>query len=69
MPRAYRSGEGLVGDFTDLVARPGGANVECNPVCYLSSSSKPIASKCEPGRKCDLHCAVNPRVGGCNRSW
>ena len=48
------------------LARPGGANVECNGVCYLPSSSKPIAWKYEPDRKCDLDCAVNPPVGGCN---
>ena len=48
------------------LARPGGANVECNGVCYLPSSSKPVAWKCEPARKCDLHCAINPPVGGCN---
>ena len=48
------------------LARPRGANVECNAVCYFSSSSKPVAWKCEPDRKCDLHCTVNPPVGGCN---
>ena len=48
------------------LARPGGANVECNAVCYLPSSSKPVTWKCEASRKCDLHCAVNPPVGGCN---
>jgi hypothetical protein len=48
------------------LARPGGANIECNGVCYLPSSSKPVAWKCESTRKCDLHCAVNPPVGGCN---
>ena len=48
------------------LARPGGANVECNGVCYLPGSSKPVAWKCESARKCDLHCAVNPPVGGCN---
>jgi hypothetical protein len=48
------------------LVRPGGANVECNGVCYLPSSSKPVAWKCEPARKCDLHCAINPPVGGCN---
>ena len=48
------------------LARPRGANVECNAVCYFPSSSKPIAWKCEPDRKCDLHCTVNPPVGGCN---
>jgi hypothetical protein len=48
------------------LARPRGANVECNAVCYFPSSSKPIAWKCEPDRKCDLHCTVNPPVGDCN---
>ena len=48
------------------LALPRGANVECNAVCYFPSSSKPIAWKCEPDRKCDLHCTVNPPVGGCN---
>jgi hypothetical protein len=48
------------------LARPGGANIECNGVCYLPSSSKPVGWKCEPAKKCDLHCAVNPPVGGCN---
>jgi hypothetical protein len=48
------------------LARPGGANVECNGVCYLPSSSKPVAWKCEAARKCELHCTVNPPVGSCN---
>jgi hypothetical protein len=48
------------------LARPGGANVECNGVCYLPSSSKPVAWKCEAARKCDLHCTINPPVGSCN---
>ena len=48
------------------LARPRGATVECNAVCYLPNSSRPVAWKCEPDRKCDLHCAVNPPVGGCN---
>jgi hypothetical protein len=42
------------------LVRPGGANVECNGVCYLPSSSKPVAWKCAPATKCDLHCVVNP---------
>ena len=48
------------------LARPRGANVECNAVCYLPSSSKPIAWRCAPEKKCDLQCTVNPPVGGCN---
>jgi hypothetical protein len=42
------------------------SSVECNGVCYLPSSSRPIAWKCDPGRKCDLLCTVTPPVGGCN---
>jgi hypothetical protein len=42
------------------------SNIECNGVCYFPNSSKPIAWKCECGKKCDLHCTVNPPVGGCN---
>jgi hypothetical protein len=48
------------------LVRPGGATVECSGVCYLPSSSKPVAWKCSPATKCDLHCAVNPPIGGCN---
>jgi hypothetical protein len=48
------------------LARPGGANVECNGVCYLPSSSKPVVWKCEAARKCDLHCTANPPIGSCN---
>ena len=48
------------------LARPDRADVECNAVCYFPSSSRPIAWRCEPDRKCDLHCSVNPPVGGCN---
>jgi hypothetical protein len=42
------------------------SSVECNGVCYFPSSSRPIAWKCDPGRKCDLLCTVIPPVGGCN---
>jgi hypothetical protein len=42
------------------------SSVECNGVCYFPSSSRPIAWKCDPGRKCDLFCTVTPPVGGCN---
>lgn len=48
------------------LARPDQSNVECNAVCYFPSSSRPIAWRCEPDKKCDLHCTVNPPVGGCN---
>jgi len=48
------------------LARPHGNNVECNAVCYFPSSSRPLAWRCEPDKKCDLHCTVNPPVGGCS---
>ena len=37
------------------LARQHGENVECNAVCYYLSSSKPIAWRCAPDQKCDLH--------------
>ena len=46
--------------------RQRGENVECNAVCYYPTSSKPIAWRCAPDRKCDLHCTVSPPVGGCD---
>jgi hypothetical protein len=48
------------------LSRPHQATVECNAVCYFPSRSSPIAWRCEPGKKCDLHCTVNPPVVGCN---
>ena len=54
-----------LGVVTQL-ARVHGANIECNAVCYLPTSSKPIAWRCGPDKKCDLQCTVNPPVGGCN---
>ena len=48
------------------LSRPQPSNVECNGVCYFPNSTRPIAWKCEPGTKCDLHCTVTPPVGGCN---
>ena len=54
-----------LGVIVQLV-RPDLANVECNGVCYFPSSSRPIAWRCGAEKKCDLHCAVNPPVGGCD---
>jgi len=48
------------------LARQQGENVECNAVCYYPTSTKPIAWRCAPDRKCDLHCTVSPPVGGCD---
>ena len=48
------------------LARQHGENAECTAVCYYPTSSKPIVWRCAPDRKCDLHCTVNPPVGGCN---
>ena len=58
----YDQALGVVSQLT----RPNQAIVECNAVCYFPSRSSPIAWRCEPGKKCDLHCTVNPPVGGCN---
>ena len=57
----YDQAIGIVGQLNRL-----SSGVECNGVCYFPSSSKPIAWKCDPGRKCDLRCTVSPPVGGCN---
>jgi len=54
-----------LGVVTQL-SRPQASSIECNGVCYFPNSSKPIAWKCEPDKKCYLHCTVNPPVGGCN---
>jgi hypothetical protein len=47
------------------LARPLGAETECNGVCYLPSSTRPISWRCAPAERCDLHCSVTPPVGGC----
>jgi len=54
-----------IGVILQLV-RPQQPNVECNGICYFPSSSKAIAWRCEPHTNCDLHCTVNPPVGGCS---
>lgn len=49
------------------LARPRGAGVECNAVCYYPSSrTKAVAWQCAPKKPCVLHCLVNPPVGGCD---
>jgi hypothetical protein len=58
----YDQALGVVSQLSRLQS----SNVECNGVCYFPNSSKPISWKCEPGKKCDLHCTVSPPVGGCN---
>ncbi|MGA8756082.1 MAG: hypothetical protein WB611_07085 [Stellaceae bacterium] len=46
--------------------RPLGAETECSGICYFPSSSRPVAWRCAPNETCDLHCDVNPPVGGCH---
>jgi hypothetical protein len=48
------------------LGRSQSSSIECNGVCYFPNGSRPIAWKCDPGRRCDLRCTVNPPVGGCN---
>jgi hypothetical protein len=45
--------------------RPLGAETECDGICYFPSSSQPISWRCSPQASCELHCDVNPPVGGC----
>ncbi len=58
----YDQALGVIAQMT----RPLGAEVECNGVCYFPSSTRPTSWRCAPTEKCDLHCDVNPPVGGCN---
>jgi hypothetical protein len=51
-----------IGVVTRLV-RPLGANAECQGVCFLPSSSRPVSWRCAPNASCDLYCDVNPPVG------
>jgi hypothetical protein len=45
--------------------RPLGAEVECDGICYYSSGTRETSWRCAPTERCELHCAVNPPVGGC----
>lgn len=46
--------------------RPLGAETECSGICYFPSSSRPVTWRCAPNERCDVHCDVNPPVGGCH---
>jgi|GEM_PF-1587189 hypothetical protein len=45
--------------------RPSGAETECYGICFYASSSRAVGWRCAPQENCQLHCAVNPPVGGC----
>jgi hypothetical protein len=45
--------------------RPLGDESECNGICFFPSSSRGVAWRCPPEAACELHCSVNPPVGGC----
>lgn len=61
--QSYSGALGIV----SRLARPRGAGVECNAVCYYpSSSTKAVAWKCAPKKPCVLDCLVSPPVGGCD---
>lgn len=47
------------------LSRPLGAETECRGICYLPNSSQPVSWRCSPQAACELHCDVNPPVGGC----
>ncbi|MGH7047879.1 MAG: hypothetical protein ACREE2_15985 [Stellaceae bacterium] len=59
-----RYGEAL-GVVATLI-RPLGAEIECNGICYLPSSTRATSWRCAPQEQCTLHCEVSPPVGGCN---
>jgi hypothetical protein len=54
-----------LGVIAQLVRQPD-ADTECRGVCFYPSSTRPISWRCAPKSKCDLHCGVNPPVGGCD---
>ncbi|MGH7113357.1 MAG: hypothetical protein ACREE9_02560 [Stellaceae bacterium] len=58
----YDQALGVIAQLT----RPLGAEVECNGICYFPSSTRPASWRCAPKARCDLHCDVNPPVGGCD---
>jgi hypothetical protein len=58
----YDQALGVVSQLT----RPFGAETDCQGVCYFPSSSKSVSWRCPPKERCDLRCAVNPPVGGCD---
>jgi hypothetical protein len=47
------------------LSRPLGAETECYGTCFLPNSSQSTSWRCAPKETCDLHCNVNPPVGGC----
>jgi hypothetical protein len=47
------------------LARPLGAEVECNGICYFSTGTNQTSWRCAPKERCELYCDVNPPVGGC----
>ncbi|HEY3908305.1 MAG TPA: hypothetical protein VGM07_00265 [Stellaceae bacterium] len=48
------------------LARPLGAEIECNGICYTPNGTRATSWRCAPTARCDLHCDVNPPVGGCD---
>ena len=60
--QTYDQALGVVSQLT----RPFGAETDCQGVCYFPSSSRSVSWRCPPKQRCDLHCVVNPPVGGCD---
>ena len=53
-----------LGVVTRLLRSPE-AETECQGACFLPSSSHSVSWRCAPNNGCELHCDVNPPVGGC----
>jgi hypothetical protein len=53
-----------LGVIAQLVRRLG-EETECQGVCFFPNSERAISWHCAPKSKCDLHCDINPPVGGC----
>lgn len=53
-----------LGVVTRLIRSPE-ADTECGGTCFFPSSSRSVSWRCAPRSSCELHCDVNPPVGGC----
>jgi len=47
------------------LSRSPDADTECGGTCFYPSSNGAVSWRCAPNDRCDLHCDVNPPVGGC----
>jgi hypothetical protein len=44
---------------------PSASEIECYGLCLFANGNQGVAWQCAPDTSCELHCTVNPPVGGC----